>query len=78
MWFKFSYYNIKKHPEEMEFNEVWQKHPKEYFKKIINWWWSVPGIPFEGIEFAHTWNQTQLVFSGTENNYWVLNCYLKT
>lgn len=74
-WFSFSYYNIKNKPEDSydkEYNEVYQTNKDKYFKIVINWWWNVPHIPFEGINFAHMWNVTQLVFSGTKNNYWLI------
>lgn len=74
-WFKFSYYNIKNKPEasyDKEFNEAYQEHKNDYFKIVVKWLWSVPYVPFEGIEFAHMWNKTQLVFSGKKNNYWLM------
>lgn len=74
-WFRFSYFNIKNLPEDSydkEYNEVYQNNKKDYFKVIIKWLWEVPHIPFEGIEFVHMWNQTNLVFSGTDNNYWLM------
>ena len=74
-WFRFSTYNIKKRPEdayEKQYNEAYQKNKKDYFKYLIHWKWFVPHIPFEGIEFAHVWNGTHLVFSGTKNNYWII------
>lgn len=74
-WFKFSYYNIKNEPEDnyvKAYNEAYQNNKNDYFKIVIHWLWFVPHISFEGVEFAHQWNKTQLVFSGTKNNYWIL------
>jgi len=44
---------------------------KEEKKFIIHWWWNVPHIPFEGIEYAKTPRCHQLLFLGTDNIYWV-------
>lgn len=46
-------------------------HLKDNGKFIIYWNWSVPHIPFEGVEYAKTPKMHQLVFSGTDNLYWV-------
>lgn len=73
-WFRFSTYNIKNIPEDdyaKVYNEAYQKNKKDYFKFLIHWNWFVPHIPFEGIEFAHEWNRTHLVFCGADNLYWL-------
>lgn len=73
-WFSFTWYNIRKKAEDSydkEYNEVYQKNKDEYFKIIMHWNWSVPHIPFEGVEFIHMWNRTHIVFKGTDNLYWI-------
>lgn len=40
---------------------------------IIHWYWCVPHIPFENIEYAKTSKIHQLVFCGTDNLYWLFN-----
>lgn len=73
-WFSFTWYNIRKKAEDSydkTYNEVYQKNKADYFKIIIHWNWDVPHIPFEGVEFAHIWNRTHLVFKGTDNLYWI-------
>lgn len=44
---------------------------KEEQKFIVHWWWNVPKIPFESIEYSKTQRQHQLVFCGRDNLYWV-------
>lgn len=46
---------------------------KEEQKFIIHWWWNVPKIPFEGVEYSKTKRQHQLVFCGKNNLYWVFS-----
>lgn len=74
-WFSFSWYNIRKQAEDSydkTYNEVYQKNKADYFKIVAHWNWDVPYIPFEGISFIHSWNRTDLVFTGADNLYWVI------
>ena len=74
-WFRCTWYNIRKQPEnsfEKKYNKVYQQNKEKYFKKIFHWNWSVPHINFEGIEFVHCWERTHLVFSGAKNLYWII------
>lgn len=46
---------------------------KEEKKLFIHWFWNIPYIPLEHIEYAKSPNMHQLVFCGTDNLYWVFN-----
>ena len=46
---------------------------KEEQKFIMHWWWNIPKIPFEDIEYAKTKIQHQLVFCGKDNLYWIFS-----
>ena len=65
-WFNFSYYN-KCRRAKKEGDII----PKEEQRIVINWWWHVPHIPFEGISYARSKKMFQLVFCGADNLYWV-------